>query len=155
MPPPPDPQSVHYPGFRVLCDTHILLTPVDDGLEMLSLTDNDKDGQKENLAPRRKPRKVATAPNTDLKSQLFSPDSKKRELEKSGRAKSTPVTPKKLLSDMQESGGSPTPRRLGGGLLVQAVTSSTPRAMEMERREMRRALQDEVDDADEDEGDQA
>jgi hypothetical protein len=153
MPPPPDPQSVHYPGFRVHSDTHNL-TPVDDDLESLSLFDNNKDGQKENLPPRRKPRKVATAPNTDLKSQLFSPDAKKREVEKLGRAKSTPVTPKRLAGgDGQEPGDSPTPRRLVVGL-AQAVTSSTPRAKERERREMRRALQDEVDDADEDQGDE-
>ena len=153
MPPPPDPQSVHYPGFHVHCDTHVLIISVDNDLETLSLTDNDKEGQKENLAPRRKPRKVVTAPNTDLKSQFFSPDAKKREIEKLGRAKSTPVTPKRHLGrDEQGSGGSPTPRR-SGMRLIQAMTSSTPRAMEMERREMRRALQDEVDNANEEESD--
>jgi hypothetical protein len=150
IPPPLDPQSLHYPGFRVHCDTQILLTPVDGGLETSSL-DNDNNGQKENIPPRRKPREVTTAPNTDLKSQPFSPDAKKREMEKLGRAKSTPVTPKRLVcGEKQEFGDSPTPRRLGLGL-TQAVTSSSTGAIERERREMRRALQDEVDDADEDE----
>lgn len=153
MLPPPDPHSVHYPGFRVHPDTRILLTPVDDDLEKLSFWDSDKDGQKENLDPRQRPRKVVTTPNINLKLQPFSPDAKK--MDKLGRAKSTPVAPKRLLgSDRQDSGDSPTPRRLGVRL-SQSATSSTPRAIEKERREMRRALQDEADEADEDEGDEA
>jgi hypothetical protein len=136
---------VHY-------DTYILLTSVHDDLGTLSLIDNNKDAQKENVAPRRKPRKTVTAPNADLKTQLFSPDARKREMEKLGKAKSTPVTPKS--SDRQDSGNTPTPHRLSMGLRL-ATTSSTPRAMEKERREMRRALQDEVDDADEDEDGEA
>jgi hypothetical protein len=152
IPPPPDPQSIHYPGFRVHFDKQIFITSVDNGLESLSLVDNDKDGQKENTAPRRKPRKVATASNADLKSQLFSPDTRKRVMEKLNKTKSTPVTPKRLHGlNRQESGDSPTPRRG----LAQAVTSSTPRAMEGERKLMRRALQDEVDDASEVEDDEA
>lgn len=151
MPPPLDPQSVHYPGFRVHCDAHILLTSVHDDLGTLSLIDNNKDAQKENVAPRRKAHKMATALNADLKSPLFSPDARKREMGKLGKAKSTPVMPRKFPgSDRGDSGNSPTPHRLGIGLTL-ATTSSTPRAMEKERGEMRRALQDEVDDADEDE----
>jgi hypothetical protein len=155
IPPIPDPQSIHFPGFRVHFDTQIILTSVDNGLESLSLVDNGKDGQKENIAPRRKPRKAATAPNADLKSPLFSPDTRNRMMEKLNKAKSTPVTPKRLPGGNRlETGGSPTPRRFDAGL-AQAVTSSTPRAIEGERKAMRRALQDEVDDAGEDEYDEA
>lgn len=143
IPPPPDPQSNHYPGFHVHYDTHIPLTSVD--VDMDDVAPVDKDGQKENVAPRRKPRKAVTAPNTDLKSQLFSPEGKKRELERVGKAKSTPATPKKDLSgDRQDSGGSPTPRRPIVGL-AKAATGATPRLTGKDKEEMRRILQDEAD----------
>jgi hypothetical protein len=152
MPPPPDPQSPHYPGFRVHYDTCISVTSIDEDMDDVLPGDKDKDGKKENIAPRKKPRKAATAPNTDLKSQLFSPEGRKREL--AGKAKSTPATPKKNLSgDRQDRTGSPTPRRPIVGL-TKAATGATPKLMGKGREEMRKVLQDEADqegDGEEDE----
>lgn len=111
--PPSDPQSVHYPGFRVHFDTQPDPTPFDNEMEGLNLIDDqDKEGLKENTAPRRKARKATTAPSTDAKSLLLSPDSKKREMDRVGKTKSTPGTPKNIFgADRQDPAGSPTPRR--------------------------------------------
>ncbi|KAF9464349.1 hypothetical protein BDZ94DRAFT_485135 [Collybia nuda] len=143
LPPPPDPQSSHYPGFRVYYDTHIPLTSVDMDMDDVAPADKDKGGQKENVAPRRKPRKVITAPNPDFKFQLFSPEDRKRELDSVDKA--TPATPKKDPSrDRQNSSDSPTPRRPIVGL-TQAATGATPRLTSKGKEEMRRVLQDEAD----------
>lgn len=149
MPPPSDPQSIHYPGFRVHYDIHISRDVLDS--ESIALEEKDKDGRKENLAPRRRPHKTMTAPNPDMRSQILSPDARKRELEKLGRIKSTPATPKKALGgDRQSCVGSPTPQRPIFGM---AGAASTTRLVEMERIEMRRVLQDETDDVEIDEDD--
>ncbi|KAG6833949.1 hypothetical protein H0H87_007960 [Tephrocybe sp. NHM501043] len=102
-PHPPDPQSIHYPGFTVYFDVDSDL----DEAPSIAVLSGDKEVIKENLPPRRKTRKSATAPpETDPKSQLHSPPTKRRESERLKKAKSTPATPKAPLA-----GGSPTPRR--------------------------------------------
>lgn len=54
LPPPPDPQSIHYPGFVVFQDTHITIYPADFNPERASNTETHPDLFKENLPPRRK-----------------------------------------------------------------------------------------------------
>ncbi|RDB19958.1 hypothetical protein Hypma_012737 [Hypsizygus marmoreus] len=146
-----DPQSVHYPGFCVYYDPHSSLAPFEEQSEPL---EDNVDAIKENIMPRRRPRKAATAPNTELKSQLLSPDAKKREVEKAGKAKSMPATPKKTIygEKQQDPSGTPTPRRAAFAL-VQATTASTPKLMERERKAMRRMLEEEVDEVENDEED--
>ncbi|KAF5387630.1 hypothetical protein D9615_000577 [Tricholomella constricta] len=142
-PPPLDPQSIHYPGFRVYFDTHIILTPVEEALAQPSTPGGEKEREalKENIVPRRRPRKVVTVPDMDLKAQLFSPHAK----EIINKAKST--TPRKAArtDDRSDQLGSPTPRRFMTGL-IREETSSTPRLTETGRKDMRRLLQDEADD---------
>jgi hypothetical protein len=118
--------------------------------------DNDKEGRKENIPPRKKPRKIATTPiGTGLKAQLFSCDAKKREMEKLEKTKSTPATPLNGYGrDGQDPAGSPTPRRLDIAL-GQSVLRSSPRLIENGRKEMRRMLRDEADGAEAEEDDDA
>ncbi|KAG6842008.1 hypothetical protein C0991_003534 [Blastosporella zonata] len=134
-PPPPDPQSIHYPGFRIYFDVPI---NVDEAPSLAAdPSDNDNDVVKENIAPRRKTRKASTAPpETDPMSQLLSPPSKRRESERLKKAKSTPTTPKKFLMGERMEPGSPTPRRSIYG--QRSATSA--------KQSMRRLLQEEVDD---------
>ncbi|KAG5648886.1 hypothetical protein DXG03_000235 [Asterophora parasitica] len=136
-PPPQDPQSIHYPGFRVYFDTHVVLAPVEEPPATPSTPGGEKEKEtlKENVVPRRRPRKPVIALDVGLKTQLFSPHAKERPL---GKAKSTPMTP--VTCDKADQCGSPTPRRFMAG-----QSSSTTRLTEMERKDMRRLLQDEAD----------
>ncbi|KAF9268177.1 hypothetical protein L218DRAFT_954554 [Marasmius fiardii PR-910] len=137
-----DPHSIHYPGFRVHRDPHIFLSdPIDPELFMVKEA-------KENLAPRRVMKKAATEPaQNDERGLLLTPESKKRELEKMIKAKSTPATPKKTAGKERLEHTSPTPRRpampLGGHSWV-----TTPMLTEKERRERRRLMMEEVEDGD-------
>jgi hypothetical protein len=54
LPPPPDPQSIHYPGFVVFRDTHLTIYPADFNPERVSDVDMIMDPLKENLPPHRK-----------------------------------------------------------------------------------------------------
>lgn len=63
---PPDRQSIHYPGFDVYQDPHIILpvagstgVSIDDGPSA-----SDKEYDKENIAPRRKSTKKSANPTT-------------------------------------------------------------------------------------------
>ena len=117
LPPPPDPQSVHYPGFRVHQDTHIIIAPVGSDFDIESVASAEKDGQKENIPLRGKARKAATAPtSSDLKTLLFSPNAKNREIEKMVKARSTPVTPKKVGGWERLGMATPTSRKPHTGL---------------------------------------
>ncbi|KAG5652673.1 hypothetical protein H0H81_004165 [Sphagnurus paluster] len=146
-PPPPDPQSIHYPGFRVYFDTHIVFTPADEQPPRPStpISEKDKDALKENIIPPRRPRKAVTAPDVDLKAQLFCPYARKREIERLGKVNSTPATPKVFTSDLSKRAGSPTPRWPVYDRVC-AEASSTSSLLETERRAMRKLLQKEVDD---------
>lgn len=66
LPPLPDPQSIHYPGFVVFQDTHITIYPADFNSERVSDADTHSDPFKENLPPRRK-----TARKTNLETAKF------------------------------------------------------------------------------------
>jgi hypothetical protein len=60
LPPPPDPQSIHYPGFVVFQDTHITIYPADFNLERVSDAETHADLFKENFPPCRKSLSKAT-----------------------------------------------------------------------------------------------
>ncbi|TFK43687.1 hypothetical protein BDQ12DRAFT_675392 [Crucibulum laeve] len=141
LPPPADPQSAHYPGFRVYQDPHIVVFPP---LSQEEVAQQTNERHNENLPPRRKARKAASAPTvTDLKAQIFSPESRRREAEKLGL---TLPTPNKLSTATNASGSSTTPRRSGFGVFAQ-TTPSLFKLMDYERKELRRLLEEEVDDA--------
>ena len=79
LPPPPDPQSIHYPGFVVFQDTHITSYPANFNSERVS--DVEADTFKENLPPHRKALRKAT---------LETPESEGTPLGKSKSATGTP-----------------------------------------------------------------
>ncbi|KAJ7180321.1 hypothetical protein C8R43DRAFT_972608 [Mycena crocata] len=133
IPPPVDPQSIHYPGFHVHQDAYIV-TGLALDLEANSLSSP----QKENAAPRRKPRKSSTAPaSSDPKMRLASPDPKLT------KANSTPCTPGRLHAERSNS-ATPTPRR--PDVVLVRDTRLTPKLRDTDRRELRRRLEEEVDD---------
>ena len=101
----PDPQSIHYPGFRVYYDPQL---PNETPPSLLATSGKEKDAAvKENIPPRRKTRKSAAVPP---EKQLLTPPAKRRESERL-KAKLTPATPKKSLTGDRVQHGSPTPRR--------------------------------------------
>jgi len=145
--PPLDPQSAHFPGFMIHYDTHAILecarsasvepAPMNDSC---SDTDTDKDGQKENIAPRRRARKPPLTSDVD-------PALLKMEIVRHGKAMTTPATPKKnpLSVGAREGPMTPTPRRPGSGRLMIPSPGMTPVVRERERLERRRILEVEVD----------
>ncbi|KAJ3883926.1 hypothetical protein F5051DRAFT_2401 [Lentinula edodes] len=138
LPPPSDPQSIHYPGFVVHRDAHItVLNPT--AVESLMKDCKERDEWKENLAPRKKMKKVVID-SVDSKPTLMTPEAKKLEMEQLFKAKSTPATPRKTAAKEWQEDTSPTPRRTG--LRFQA---GTPAISEEEKRQRRRMLKDEVE----------
>ncbi|KAJ7781023.1 hypothetical protein B0H16DRAFT_1298501 [Mycena metata] len=136
IPPPVDPQSIHYPGFHVFQDAFIIT-----GSSAAAQLSPQKDAQKENVAPRRKPRKSVTAPaSSDLKSRLVFPDTGL------AKASSMPSTPPRSLPVERLGSLTPTPRR--PDVVLTRDTRLTPKLQDSERRELRRRLADEVDDID-------
>ncbi|KAJ7240360.1 hypothetical protein B0H12DRAFT_1135101 [Mycena haematopus] len=135
MPPPVDPQSIHYPGFAVLQDAYIVSGPaMTVGVDL-----PQKDEEKENVLPRRKPRKSVTAPtSSDLKARLASPDAKL------AKANSTPCTPGRSFTGERSNSATPTPRRTAA--VLTRDTRLTPKLLDVERRELRRQWAEEVDD---------
>ncbi|KAJ7490361.1 hypothetical protein B0H11DRAFT_2278091 [Mycena galericulata] len=137
IPPPVDPQSIHYPGFHVFQDAYIDTAPAMD-LDVDPVLSPQKDTHKENVPPRRKPRKSVTAPTSDIKARLVSPDSRL------AKANSTPCTPGRPLAAERSNSATPTARR--SDVVLTWDTRLTPKLQDMERREMRRRLAEEVDD---------
>lgn len=138
IPPPPDRQSVHYPGFDIQPDTHIPLlqarsTSV-DSTDSDNESKRDKEAIKENVPLRRRAKKAATAPTSleSTKAGLLSPVGK----DKMGKSRSTPGTPKRLSLGDPETNMTPTPRRHAPA----GMRSST------ERIDRRKRLEDEVDE---------
>ncbi|KAL0067625.1 hypothetical protein AAF712_005340 [Marasmius tenuissimus] len=134
-----DPHSAHYPGFRVHRDPHItLFDPLDDESFVVK-------GAKENLPPRRTLKKAVTEPvRSDNKALLLTPESKKRELEKILKAKSTPATPKKTAGKERLDHGSPTPQRTVMSFGVHPWMG-TPPLTETDKRQRRLLMMEEVE----------
>lgn len=110
-PPKTNLQSIHYPGFQVYYDPQSL-SSANETPCLPATSDKDKGAAvKENIPPRRKTRKAATAPSEgESKAQLLTTPAKRRVSERL-KAKSTPATPKKSLSGDRVQHDSPTPRR--------------------------------------------
>ncbi|KAJ3518054.1 hypothetical protein NLJ89_g81 [Agrocybe chaxingu] len=70
LPPRPDPTSIHYPGFVVFQDPHLVVSPPSsDHDEVSSDIDMENDKPKENMAPR-KAKKVTTIPSGSVESDI-------------------------------------------------------------------------------------
>lgn len=155
LPAPPDRQSVHYPGFDVLPDTHIPLLRARSAsvgsIELAGELKRDKEACKENLPARRKARKSVTAPNSSdlIKAGLLSPVTKQKEVERIGKSQSTPVTPNKLGLSEREGTITPTPQRHVPGLMRDRASPyrTMPTFSLKDMMERRRMLEDEADDA--------
>ncbi|KAG6868170.1 hypothetical protein C0993_006838 [Termitomyces sp. T159_Od127] len=109
--PQTDLQSIHHPGFHVYYDPPSP-SSADETSCLPASSDKDKGSVvKENIPPRRKTRKAATAPlERESKAQPLSTPAQRRVSERL-KAKSTPATPKKPLAGDRVQHDSPTPRR--------------------------------------------
>ncbi|KAI0335624.1 hypothetical protein GY45DRAFT_1240091, partial [Cubamyces sp. BRFM 1775] len=161
---PPDPQSIHYPGFDIYQDPYTVLptsasmsTSIDDECDG---TSSDKEQDKENLPPRRKSSKKAANPASPselslIKAALLSPSSK-RARENVEVAKAMPASPhpKHVCDYLSATHRTPRERiSLTTTTPVATLTGVTPGRTPLgkeERKQMRRALEAEVDNFDED-----
>ncbi|KIK04636.1 hypothetical protein K443DRAFT_92577 [Laccaria amethystina LaAM-08-1] len=137
MPPPPDPQSIHFPGFFVFQDTHLVVLPP---LNNEPTTDSNLDVPKENVPPRRKTRKAATAsPSSKSKGHLFSPESSTQELWGRGKAKTipgTPGTPNRLFGVVTDMDVTPT-RRVDVGDSLRMTRAAARKQRDGQGKELR------------------
>ena len=146
MPAPPDRQSIHYPGFDILADTYIQLPRA--GSELVSSADSgseskrDKEGTKENIPPRRKARKAATAPSPlELtKMGLLSPAGKTK-LDRLGKPTSGTSDPSYAKAHL-----SPTPRRYTNPSMYDLGTPSRSMSTPKERLLRKRLMEDEANE---------
>jgi hypothetical protein len=108
----------------------------------------DKEACKENLAPRRKAKKAATAPDSSelTKAGLLSTVAKEMEIGRVGKSQSTPVTPSRLSLREREGTITPTPQRHGPAFMRDLATPyrMTPASNQKERKDRRRMLEDEA-----------
>jgi len=137
LPPQPDPCSIHYPGFVVFQDPHVIVFSFQDSGPSLSLKkiEVDHDATKENVLPQRKTRKVTMAPSSsDLKSRDDTQDS---------NVKTTNLmnaTHKGIM--MSGVNLSTTPRSAMNGKRKITTPASTPQAIKWA---LRQSMMDEVD----------
>ncbi|KAI0775960.1 hypothetical protein BD413DRAFT_602484 [Trametes elegans] len=165
---PPDPQSIHYPGFIIYSDPHIV-TPTSSSLaapSAVAASDTAGDGSlseqdvdKENLAPPRKRYKKASGLATptetsSTKVAIPSPASKRAVLESAGKVKPVPASPhpKHVCDYLSAAHITPKERTTRttsspASTLVGVTPGRTPLGKEA-RKEMRKALEEEVDDFD-------
>lgn len=169
---PPDRQSIHYPGFDVFrdafdaSDTRSELPTVDadylmddQATEHKLVTETpkrEKDEEKENMRPKRKAHKIPSAPADAAwaKAGLLSPQAKQREMERSGRAKTIPVSPSvKRIYEIREGSITPKSRTLSpldsipvslSSRTLNASPCRTPLS-EQERRLRRKTMEEEAD----------
>ncbi|KAF5358973.1 hypothetical protein D9758_004782 [Tetrapyrgos nigripes] len=140
LPPACDPRSIHYPGFKIHRDPHIVVL---DPVDLESLLGIEKQGVKENLPPKKKCKKsLSESPILDTE-MLLTPGGRKREMEKLVKAKATPATPKKTLVRERLEVTSPTPRRPSG--LLRSAGRGTPLTAE-EKKQRRKMLQEEAEE---------
>jgi len=137
LPPQPDPCSIHYPGFVVFQDPHVVAFSFEDS-DPLSLNkmEADHDATKENILPQRKTRKVTRSPSS-LKSRNNVPDSNP-----------SSVKPPDLLNTTRKGGMksglnlSAAPKSMINGKKKATTLVSTPQAVKWA---LRQTLMDEVD----------
>lgn len=137
MPPPPDPQSIHFPGFFVFQDTHFVVLPP---LNNESTTNPNLDVPKENVPPRRRTRKAATtSPSSKSKGHLFSPESSTRGLWGMGKVKTipgTPGTPKRTIGGVADMDVTPT-RRVDVGDSTRMTRAAARKQRDSQGKELR------------------
>ncbi|KAI0720276.1 hypothetical protein C8T65DRAFT_634005 [Cerioporus squamosus] len=148
---PPDRQSIHYPGFDIYQDPYTVIpvarSPDTSGVDSTF----DKEDDKENRAPRRKSSRKTDDPVTPsekawVKAGLVSPCA----ILKRSVKKPMPTSPHpKHVTDYLANLLSPTQRTLRpvvspAATLVGATPGRTPLGKE-ERRQMRRAMEEEMD----------
>lgn len=137
LPPQPDPCSIHYPGFVVFQDPHVIVFSFQDSDPSLSLKkiEVDHDAIKENILPQRKTRKVTRAPSSsDLKSRDNAQDSNVKKTDLMN------ATHKGIM--MSGVNLSTTPRSVMNGKRKVTTPASTPQAT---KRALRQSMMDEVD----------
>ncbi|ESK94458.1 hypothetical protein Moror_8116 [Moniliophthora roreri MCA 2997] len=133
--------SIHYPGFQVHRDAFIVI-PEPINIELFAV-----EAAKENMPPRKALRKITTeASCVDGKAILPTPSSKKRDLEKLVKAKSTPVTPKKVAGKDRLVPNSPTPQRPALSLGAVQNWVGTPIVSEEQRILRKQLMMEEVED---------
>ena len=144
---PPDRQSIHYPGFDIYQDPHIVVPVASDRVSTPPSVDKDLD--KENVAPRRRSSKKLATPVTPserawLKASLLSPTIK-GSVKKPVPASPHPKHVHDYLTTPKER--MPRPAVSPAATLVGATPGRTPLGKE-ERKVMRRAMEEELDDVD-------
>ncbi|KAJ6560910.1 hypothetical protein B0H10DRAFT_1160455 [Mycena sp. CBHHK59/15] len=127
LPSPADPQSIHCPGFQVCLDTFTVTDPVVNHDSDTSAS-SQREEQKENVPPRRKPRKSVPALASDSPGPKSKADS----------------TPRRSLGRERSNSATPTSRR--PDVVLTQDTRSTARLSDMQRREMKRRLAEEVNE---------
>ncbi|KAI0750959.1 hypothetical protein C8Q80DRAFT_1098823, partial [Daedaleopsis nitida] len=146
---PPDRQSIHYPGFDVYQDPHIILPVTRSTSESVAddLSGSDKEQDKENVAPRRKSSKKPASPCTPSQTAWL------KVLPPSNKVPRSPH-PRHVFDYLSGHPSVVTPKERTlravpspAATLVGATPGRTPLGKE-ERKQMRRAMEDEVDDVD-------
>ncbi|KAI0040082.1 hypothetical protein FA95DRAFT_1612071 [Auriscalpium vulgare] len=94
LPPRPDPQSVHHPGFDVHLDTHIVLPSTRDKEKRRDKDGEERDIEKENVPPRRTRRESKDAGVQKAE---------KRGVGSPGKEKATPRRSARLSAGLSES----------------------------------------------------
>jgi hypothetical protein len=151
LPPPPDPQSIHYPGFEIYQDPHTIIFPPLSA----SLPDTLKDEAKENIPYRRKSRKTSsTLDKPDSNSRSTSLEQTKRDTE---CIVNKPWSPKKIFGTYGTVTTPVSSRRLGIAALHVSSPISDVKNVEMIKRERKLKLMEELyevgSDADDDDDD--
>jgi len=137
--PQPDPCSIHYPGFTVFQDPHVVVFNFEDSDPSLSTVEIevDHDSTKENILPRRKTRKVMITPSSsDPKSGDRSQDSNSFSIKKANLVNDTP---KRIM--MSEVNLSTTPKNATSVKKKATTPASIPQAI---KRALRQSMVDEV-----------
>ncbi|KAI0650583.1 hypothetical protein C8Q79DRAFT_944306 [Trametes meyenii] len=168
---PPDRQSIHYPGFDIYQDPHIILPTTSsitrpyatyESSSTLESLASDQDLDKENLRPSRKSTKKTSTPVTPsdtslMKVVLLSPSSKHGISGSNIKSKPVPASPhpRHVYDYLSTVHVTPKARNLRtatspASTLVGVTPGRTPLGKE-ERKQMRRAMEEEVDDLGEDE----
>ncbi|TBU33189.1 hypothetical protein BD311DRAFT_479893 [Dichomitus squalens] len=148
---PPDRQSIHYPGFDIYQDPHILVPVASSSSPDPASTPYyaDQEHDKENVAPRRNSSKRLATPVTPsetawLKAGLLSPTAK-GSVKKPVPASPHPKHVHDYLTTPKERALRPVASP--AATLVGTTPGRTPLGKE-ERKLMRRAMEEELDDVD-------
>lgn len=135
LPPLLNPQSIHYPGFEIYQDPHIIIFPPLSA----SFPETLKDEAKENIPCRRKSRKAAS---TLDKARSTSLEPTKRDTDCTVNKASSP----KKFFDTYASVTPVSSRRLGMASLHVSSPISDVRNVEMARRERKMKMMEELDE---------